>query len=374
MMANYNNRLILSVSLFCLLGGCALGKQSSLDIRSINHPQLTQPGERSIERGKAMLRLGQNTDAISAFRTALREETDSAEAHNGLAIAYGAIGRQDLARRYFELAVAENPGEARYRSNLVSFFENNDQPELAAGLLEHPIALASAELSIAPLTSIDVEEVIIVSDFAQSTDVNSIGIIIANLAVEPVNQETMSFAVEPESTPPFVLRLNEPAIQSVLAVFRPSVTPAITAARISLPSMPIPPRDPLDRRRDFTADLPRVQRKSATNTSPHIERISLGEVTLVTLPPLAKAEPAFDFDRLGTKLAQWAADEARKVEFQKSPGLNGRLAIQAALKRAATENETPSAVSLAAVVETITTDFVYIAFADDDLAADETAA
>lgn len=372
-MTNRKNQLILSASLFCLLGGCTLGRQASLDIRSVSHPQLVQPGERSIERGKAMLRLGKNADAISAFRTALRQDSDSAEAHNGLAIAYDAIGRKDLARRYFELAVAEKPGEVRYRSNLASFFEGNGQPELAAGLHEYPVAFASAEFPIAPPAALAMAEVPIVSDVAQATDVDPIDAIIANLLVEPVNQEIMAAKVEPESPRPRVVRSNEPALQSMLAVYRLAVTPAIKAAEISLPMMPIPSRDPLDRRRDFTADLPRAQRKSATNTSPYIERVSLGEVTLVTLPSIANAEAAFDFESLGTKLAQWAADEARKVEFQKSPGLRGRIAIQGAIRRAAIEAETPSAVSLATVVEAITTDFVYIAFADDDLATAETA-
>jgi hypothetical protein len=76
---------------------------------------------------------------------------------------------------------------------------------------------------------------------------------------------------------------------------------------------------------------------------------------------------------LGTKLAQWAADEARNVALQKSPGLGGRLAIQGAIKRAASENEIPSAVSLEAVVQAIAIDFIYIAFADDDLVTVETA-
>lgn len=62
--------------------------------------------------------------AIARFRDALAFEAGSAAANNGLGIAYASIGRDDLARRYFERAVAADPQTAAYQRNLDRFAAN----------------------------------------------------------------------------------------------------------------------------------------------------------------------------------------------------------------------------------------------------------
>jgi hypothetical protein len=363
---NSKSQLIFSTSLLCLLVGCTSANQATLEIRSIDNPQLAVAGERSIERGKVLLRRGQNADAISAFRAALREEPDSAEAHNGLAVAYDGIGRKDLARRYFELAVAEKPDEVRYRSNLANFFEGNGQSELAAGLRDEPITLASAELAELPPVSVAIADMPVVLDVVDVPGVDPIDAILADLSTGTVDQEILAAVVE---TSPLSDQRPE---QSVPAVFRPSVTPAIKAAEITLPSIPKPDRSPLDRRPDLVADIPRHERRQPESTGPYIERMSLGEVKLVTLPQSPKDHFAFDLDQLGGKLAMWAADEARQAAFVKAPGLKGRLAIQNAIERAAIDEAIASAASLAELAQQFQSDFVYIAYDDSDSATAET--
>lgn len=68
--------------------------------------------------------------AISQFREALRLDPEQAAAHNGLAIAYTSIGRPDLARRHFELAVAYGPADSSYQRNYAHFL-GSGQPDAA---------------------------------------------------------------------------------------------------------------------------------------------------------------------------------------------------------------------------------------------------
>jgi tetratricopeptide (TPR) repeat protein len=367
-----NARLLVTAGILSLVGGCATGHQASLDIRSRDHVQATPVGERSIEHGKVLLRRGQYADAVSAFRTALREETEDAEAHNGLAVAYDAIGRKDLARRYFELAVAEKPGEIRYRSNLASFFEGNGQPELAFGLRDAPVAFAMAEVAIPAPGQITVADQPSIADAAQALDADPIATILPDLAAMRFEQETSALIEVPERNLAVVELSNKNSEPLISQVFRPSVRPMIKAVQISLPSLPIPvpQRSPVDGQFKLVTDLPRNDRRVAASAGPYIERVSLGEVKLVTTPLTARNELAFDFDTLGPKLALWAADEARQAELRKAPGLQGRTAIQNAIKRAAADAGARKSTSLAAVVQQLQREFVYITYDDQETIAD----
>jgi Tetratricopeptide repeat len=367
-----NGRLLITAGILLLVGGCATGHQASLDIRSRDQVQATPVGERSIEYGKVLLRRGQYADAISAFRTALREETGSAEAHNGLAVAYDAIGRKDLARRYFELAVAEKPDEVRYRSNLASFFESNGQSELAFGLLDAPVAFPTAEIPIPALAQATAADQPSIADAAEVLAADPIAAILADLAIMRFDQEKSALIEVPEPHLYAAPLPNKKSGPSIPKVFRPSVVPMIKAVQISLPSLPmtVPQRSPVDPQFELVADLPRNDRRVAASTGPYIERVSLGEVKLVTTPLTARNELAFDFDTLGPKIALWAADEARQAELRNAPGLQGRFAIQNAIKRAAADAGDNKSTSLAAVVQQLQREFVYIAYDDQETIAD----
>lgn len=367
-----NARLLISVGILSLVGGCTTGHQASLDIRNREPVQATPVGERSVEHGKVLLRRGQYADAISAFRTALREEADSAEAHNGLAVAYDAIGRKDLARRYFELAVAEKPSEVRYRSNLASFFEGNGQPELAFGLRDVPVTFATAEFTTTAAAQIAVADQPSVADAANDVDTDPIAAILADLATARLEQERSALIALPRPHLDVASLSNKMSGPSIPEVFRPSVRPMIKAAQISLLSLqrPLPQRSPIDRQFELVADMPRNDRRVAAGTGPYIERVSLGEVKLVTAPLMAKNELAFDFDQLGPKLAFWAADEARQADLRKTTGLQGRIAIQNAVKRAAADDAARKSTLLAVVAQKLQREFVYVAYDDQEFIAD----
>lgn len=80
--------------------------------------------------GKNELRNGRTTQAINAFRQATYDPGHAAEAYNGLGVAYAALGRDDLAKHYFALAVSADPNDPRFARNLARL-ELDGAPALA---------------------------------------------------------------------------------------------------------------------------------------------------------------------------------------------------------------------------------------------------
>jgi Tetratricopeptide repeat len=367
-MTSKHLRFAVSVSVLSLLGGCAMGPGPTLEIRTVGDALSADYKESSLHHGKELLQRGQYADAISAFRKAMREEDDRAEANNGLAIAYDRIGRKDLARRYFELAVAEKPDEMRYKANLARFFESSGQPELALGLLEAPVAVA--EVVVAQEAAEGIREEVQVASMAEGTPEHPasatfedpITVILADLSVGTVNDVAQFDADTTKDTAVAKLPIIQTPAKAQFAVYRPSAEAAIEAMPINLPSAPAPGRAPFDDRIALIADLPRNDHKLAETNSPYIERVSLGEVKLVTLPQSIAAKETIEFDRLGQKLALWADDERRRDAFDSRTGLRGRLAIQNAIERAAVAEAIASLVS---TVEHMDSDFAYTTFAGE---------
>jgi tetratricopeptide (TPR) repeat protein len=71
-----------------------------------------------LEAGRNHLLRQRPAQAVNAFRQASRDPALAGEAFNGMGVAYAKMGRPDLARRYFDLAVAADPHDARYQRNL----------------------------------------------------------------------------------------------------------------------------------------------------------------------------------------------------------------------------------------------------------------
>lgn len=71
-----------------------------------------------LEAGRAHLLRNRPTQAVIAFRQASYYPARSAEAFNGMAVAYARLGRSDLAARHFAMAVAADPADPRFARNL----------------------------------------------------------------------------------------------------------------------------------------------------------------------------------------------------------------------------------------------------------------
>lgn len=72
----------------------------------------------ALAEGRSLLAAGNAAQAISVFRIALGQNAGSVAALNGIAIAYDRLGRIDLARQHFEMALALEPGAGDIAYNL----------------------------------------------------------------------------------------------------------------------------------------------------------------------------------------------------------------------------------------------------------------
>lgn len=91
--------------------------RSEIQVRSATSPGLAV-GEDAYVAAKRQLALGNMGLAIDGFRKAVRENPSSADALNGLAVAYDRIGRFDLSREAFEQALALAPSDRAIMHNL----------------------------------------------------------------------------------------------------------------------------------------------------------------------------------------------------------------------------------------------------------------
>src|SRR5690606_10898327 len=73
----------------------------------------------SLEEGRAHLHDGHISAAVASFRIALLDRATRADASNGLAVAYARLGREDLAERYFQAAIAAEPDNPKFVANLL---------------------------------------------------------------------------------------------------------------------------------------------------------------------------------------------------------------------------------------------------------------
>lgn len=72
----------------------------------------------ALAEGRSLLGAGNAAQAISVFRLALGQNAGSVAALNGIAIAYDRLGRIDLARQHFEMALALEPDAGDIAYNL----------------------------------------------------------------------------------------------------------------------------------------------------------------------------------------------------------------------------------------------------------------
>lgn len=147
-----------------ILGGCS----SLFGIRfASNRPEVRPiaqpPAERaaaaasSTEAGRLALSEGRPAEAIEAFQRALSLGEPSANALNGLGVAYARIGRKDLAVRYFEQAMAAEPLDSRFAANLDRVLraiatDSNALPQLGVKpeLARDPATGPARSVSVAP--------------------------------------------------------------------------------------------------------------------------------------------------------------------------------------------------------------------------------
>ncbi|WP_051132621.1 tetratricopeptide repeat protein [Sphingobium bisphenolivorans] len=126
----------MAVALIAATAACSAPRTGVLSVKAVND-QPSGAGD-ALARGDVLFSRGEYALALDAFRKAVRQDANDAHGLNGVAISYAAMGRHDLAREYFELALARAPQDGRISRNFARSLEaqglrSEAQALLAAG-------------------------------------------------------------------------------------------------------------------------------------------------------------------------------------------------------------------------------------------------
>lgn len=106
-----------------------------------------QPDEDAYAHGKRLLAADNIAGALAAFRQALLEAPDSANAFDGVGVAYDRLGRPDLARQFYVAGLAIDPASPSLLNNFgYSLYLSGD---LAAAIATLRTAAASDDVAAA---------------------------------------------------------------------------------------------------------------------------------------------------------------------------------------------------------------------------------
>jgi cytochrome c-type biogenesis protein CcmH/NrfG len=105
------NHLFLGVA--AAIGTVSCSGSGELSVRAIKGPLAAgeQPVSFRVAEGHSQLALGNVALALEAYRKALREDPQSVDAMMGIAVCYDKMGRFDLSRRHYEMALAVRPAD-----------------------------------------------------------------------------------------------------------------------------------------------------------------------------------------------------------------------------------------------------------------------
>jgi len=245
-----------------MLAAASCGQDGKLEIRPTPSPFASGAHAVSyrVAEAQAQFALGNVALALEGYRKALREDPASIDALSGLAACYDVMGRFDLSRRYHESALALAPAAAPLYTNLAASLDRQGNRAEAAAVrseMAQRLAAAAKPAQPAPLAS------------KSATPAPAVAIDLSTPVVDrpesPKSAIALAAAISPVAAP-------APAVQ------RATLAPAPVAAR-SVTVALAPPRP---------ASVPKIVPMAL---GPRLERLSLGEVALVTGPaPLWRAQ------------------------------------------------------------------------------------
>jgi len=114
--------------------GAASCSSGELNVRPIKSPLAAgqQPVSFRVAEGNGQLVLGNVALALEAYRKALREDPQSVGAMMGMATCYDRMGRFDLSRRYYEMALAVKPADTDIYALFAQSLEQQGRRDEAA--------------------------------------------------------------------------------------------------------------------------------------------------------------------------------------------------------------------------------------------------
>lgn len=249
---------ILLVTAAVLACTACLGGQGKFEVRSSSTglKEGREPVPFRIAEARGHLVLGNVALALEGFRKAAREDPASVEALAGIASCYDRMGRFDLSRRHYEMALALAPAD---RGLLAAFAGSLDAQGLAA-------EAASVRLEMAALAVPAIEA----SALPVAAPVE-----VAAAPVQPVIAAPAAPAPVPAPAAPSVAA---PVGRSVtIALPPPRPVGSLKAPAATAPAMAVAPVG-----RSVTIALPPPRPAAAASRPPRLERLSLTEVALVT--------------------------------------------------------------------------------------------
>jgi hypothetical protein len=292
------------------VSGCATHQASAPEYRLSSSSAAQADGASMLQRGRAQLDAGLDALAIESFRAEIRYNPESADAYNGLAVAYGRIGRDDLAQRYFETALAKDPSNDKAHANLARLtgetapraeFANADRIEPQ---IFEPIAITAIDGEYPAGQLLDRLEI-------PATTIADMAIVEASL---------------------------ESPVQSLASRGVLSTRFAVAPAQMATPIKPMPLRDrPNDPRQAPTPALPPVTLTTDyRSTGTRLERVSLGEVRLITTmsKPARVAVTQPQFNSFGDRMAAWLPQSIAAEQTGNRHGMIESAVIMAAVERA----------------------------------------
>jgi hypothetical protein len=326
-----------------MVSGCAAHQNMTPEYRLSSSAPAAVPGASMLQRGRAQLDAGLDALAIESFRSEIRQNPEGADAYNGLAVAYGRIGRNDLAQRYFETALAKDPANVKAQTNLAKLTGE------AAPFMQ----LAAVEIPTVMIEPVAITSLI---------EPDPIGRIIDNLeapvfALAELPQPDAVYA-QPQDVLAKQGVLSSkfaiaPARLATIAVATKNINMAPHEGPAQPPLMPQPFLPP--------ANLPSDYR----NTGTRLERVSLGEVRLITrsVPPVTPPKSRPDFDSFGDRLAAWLPLSVAAEQVGHGQVIIESSVIMAAVERAEQEQKLARS-AIAPVLELF--EFAYLFFQNDD--------
>jgi hypothetical protein len=238
-------------------------------------------GASMLQRGRAQLDAGLDALAIGSFRAELRFNPEQVDAYNGLAVAYGRIGRSDLAQRFFEIALAKDPLNAKVQANLARLSGNK----------QYNVRQAAARPAVTPLEPVAATaEANNQAEYELATGFDLPSLAWAQMQPEAQTEASSGEILERRG----VLSSRFALATAIMAMHSNGRNAALTTTPSITAKLPAPER-------------PQPYLQSNLRAGSRLERLSLNEVRLIARSANSPMHPpsAPAFDGFGDRLALW---------------------------------------------------------------------
>lgn len=274
-------------------GGCA-SEGGQLNVRALPDPltAAAKKGSPMVVEARAMLALNNVGLALEAFRKAHRLQPDSIEALAGIAECYDRMGRYDLSRANYEAALAIAPNDSALLNTFAASLDRQGRRAQAMALRIEASHAESAAIAAASQSLVaDALRTALPSPLAQPAKpaasvtvqlppVRPAGSV--TVALPPARPAATVTAQLPPARPaaPFAIPSAEVRLSSTAAAERLRATKpreleeASQVALLTPPPESSPPAAPVE--------TPRLAMRTVVPTQPRLQRLSPGEVALLT--------------------------------------------------------------------------------------------